>query len=568
MQKFVAERHPSPVSADMDFHSNRLDAWRALLLPWFPLWMVVALIAIFMHGPMPMYSTRTLTVAWEMWHRHSFIVPYLNGVPYSDKPPMLFWLIHLGWVIGGVGDVWPRLLEVLFGAAELVFAAVLAQRLFPDRVKVARAVPWVLLAFSYGFLFGLQTMYEVLLAACVLAALLCLTSSALRDAPRFIGFALAIGVGLLSKGPVMLLHVVFPWLLGPLWNDWARREWRRWYAHGALAMMAGCAMLLAWALAAASIGGPAYGEQLLFHQTAGRVVEAFAHARPFWWYVPVLPLLIFPFVLWPRLWVALATLRSPFEPGLRFLFVWLGPVLLVFSLVSGKQPYYLLPECAGFALLIVAAVTRPLPDQKSLDSSLWLGPWPLAVLSAGVGLLLLLLPQLIARGMVHSAQLVALGAFSTFGVIFLMLGVLLMLPSKSELRRIALAGLVGAVVANGLFTLAWWPAFDLKPAAALLARAQVQGRPIANLEPYDGQFGFLGRLTRPIQEVSEGGPAQAWAKAHPQGLLVRYSATLPPLDRNSALYVQPFRGVWMSIWSAKEFAGRPCKTRDPAARTL
>ncbi len=537
----------------MDFHSNRLDAWRAQLLPWLPLWVVAALIAIFMHGPMPMYSTRTLTVAWEMWHRHSFIVPYLNGVPYSEKPPMLFWLIHLGWAIGGVGDVWPRVLEVLFGAAELIFATVLARRLFPHRQEVARAVPWVLLAFSYGFLFGLQTMYEVLLAACVLAALLCLTPNARRDAPRFLGFALVIGFGLLTKGPVMLLHVAFPWLLGPLWNDWARREWRRWYAGGLLAMLAGCAMLLAWALTAASIGGPAYGDQLLFHQTAGRVVEAFAHAKPFWWYVPVLPLLIFPFALWPRLWVALATLRLPFEPGFRFLFVWLGPLLLVFSLVSGKQPYYLLPECAGFALLIVAAVARPLPDQEPLASSLWLGPWPLAVLSAGVGLLLLLLPRLIAHGIVPSAQLAALGAFSTFGVIFLMLGVLLMLPSKSELRRIALAGLVGAVVATGLFTLAWWPAFDLKPAAALLARAQVQDRPIANLEPYDGQFGFLGRLTRPIEEVSDGEPARAWAIAHPRGVLVRYSTTVTPLDQSVALYAQPFRGVWMSIWSARGF---------------
>jgi len=58
---------------------DRFDALR-LLWPWLPLWMAVALVAIFMHGPMPMYSTRTLAVAWEMWHRHSFIVPVLNGV--------------------------------------------------------------------------------------------------------------------------------------------------------------------------------------------------------------------------------------------------------------------------------------------------------------------------------------------------------------------------------------------------------------------------------------------------------------------------------------------------------
>lgn len=537
----------------MQSTSNHTDALR-MLWPWLPLWMVVALVAIFMHGPMPMYSTRTLSVAWDMWYRHSFIVPFLNGVPYSDKPPMLFWLIHLGWAVGGVGDVWPRVLEVLLGAVELVLATVLARRLFPERAEVARATPWVLFAFSYAFLFGLQTMYEVLLAACVLAALVSLTPSPRREAPRFLWFALAIGVGLLAKGPVMLLHVVFPWLLGPLWNDWARRERRRWYGGGLLAVLAGCTMLLAWALTAASLGGPAYREQLLFHQTAGRVVEAFAHAKPFWWYLPVLPLLVFPFVLWPRLWVALGTLRRPFEPGLRFVFAWLGPVLVMFSLVSGKQPYYLLPECAGFAVLLAAAVVRWRRNHASLASSGWLSPWPLALLSVGGGLFLLALPPLISHGLVRNPQLVALGAFSTaFGVLYLLLGGLLR-PGKGELHRIALVGLVGAVAANGLFTLAWWPAFDLKPAAVLLAHAEAQGRPIANLETYDGQFDFLGRLMHPIEQVSEGGPAQAWTKAHPRGLVVSYPATLTALDRSTALYVQPFRGVWLVIGSAREFS--------------
>jgi len=536
----------------MPSHSNRADALR-MLWPWLPLWVAAAMVAIFMHGPMPMYSTRTLSVAWEMWHRHSFIVPFLNGAPYSDKPPMLFWLIHLGWAVGGVGDVWPRVLEVVLGAVELVLATVLARRLFPGRLEVARTTPWVLFAFSYAFLFGLQTMYEVLLAACVLAALVSLAPSSRREAPRFIGFALAIGVGLLTKGPVMLLHVTFPWLLGPLWNDWARRESRRWYAGGLVALLTGCAMLLAWALTAVSIGGPAYREQLLFHQTAGRVVEAFAHAKPIWWYLPLLPLLVFPFALWPRLWFALGTLRRPFEPGMRFMFAWLGPVLLVFSLISGKQPYYLLPECAGFALLFAAAVTRWRPNQASLATSRWLGPWPLAFLAVGAGLFLVALPQLIAHGLVHDAQLVALGTFSTaFGVLYLLLGGLL-LPGRSELQRIALVGLVGAVGANGLFTLTWWPAFDLKPAAVLLARAEAQGRPIANLETYDGQFDFLGRLTRPIAQLSEGESVQAWAKAHPQGLIVSYPATLTSLDRSAALYVQPFRGVWLTIWSAGKF---------------
>jgi 4-amino-4-deoxy-L-arabinose transferase-like glycosyltransferase len=534
-------------------HITRTDTLRALW-PWLPLWIVFASIAIFQHGPMPMYSTRTLSVAWDMWHRHSFVVPYLNGLPYSDKTPLLFWLIHLGWWAGGVSDVWPRVLEILLGAVELILASILARRLFPEQPAAARAAPWVLASFSFGFLFGLQIMYEVLLAACVLAALVALAPGRRREAPRFILFSLAIGLGLLAKGPVMLLHVVFPWLLGPWWNDWARREWKRWYFGGLFALIAAGAVLLAWALWASAIGGPVYREQLLFHQTAGRVVEAFTHAKPIWWYLPLLPVFVLPFALWPRLWLAVGALRRPFEPGLRFALAWLIPVLLVFSLISSKQPYYLLPEFAGLALLLSTALARVQHDQTRPVHDRWLGPWPLAVVFIGAGLFLLALPLLIGHGWIHAASLQAAPPYSAwFGALFVALGALVML-GRNKLHCIALAGLIGAAAANGLFTLIWWPNFDLQHAATLLARAQAHGEPIANTETYNGQFDFLGRLTQPIEELPEGKGMQAWASAHPDGLIVDYPARATLQDRAGALYLQPFRGVWLAIWSAQKFA--------------
>ena len=543
-----------PAEPKMRLSFYRLADLRATW-PWLPLWLLIATVAIFQHGPMPMFSTRALSVAWEMWHRHSFLVPYLNGEPYSDKAPLLFWLIQLGWAIGGVGDVWPRLLEVLFGGAQLVQVAILARRLFPGRPWVAQATPWLLLAFTYAFLFGLQVMYEVLLAVCVLAALLALVPNRRRQRPRFAWFALAVGLGLLTKGPVMLLHVVFPWLLGPLWSDWAQRERRRWYLHGALALLASCGILLVWVLLASWAGGAVYREQLLFHQTAGRVVNAFAHAKPFWWYLPLLPILVFPFALWPRLWVAVWTLRRPFEPGLCFVFAWLGPVLLAFSLISGKQPYYLLPEYVGFALLLAASLAHLLQHHVPLAINPWLGPWPLALLSFGLALALIMLPHMTRNGLVHDSQLIALAPISMrFGVIYMFLGLLLLVRGSGELPRIAFAGLIGALSANALFSAALWPAFNLKPAAAFLARAEAHDQPIANLESYDGQFHFLGRLTRRIEPLHNGQELQDWAKAHQTGLIITYPASLTAVDVRNAEYIQPFRGVWLAIWPAPALA--------------
>lgn len=538
--------------------------------PWWPaipIWVAVALLAIFQHGPMPMYSTRTLSVAWEMWHRHSFMVPYLNGAPYSDKSPLLFWLIQLGWSVTGVSDTWPRVLEVALGATELSLAMLLARRLFPANDAVARATPWLLMAFSYGFLFGLQTMYEVLLADCVLLALLALWPSARRESPRPFVFALALAAGLLTKGPVMLLHVAFPWLLGPYWNSWARRHLGSWYGGGLLVALAGLAVLLAWALPASMLGGAAYREQLFFHQTAGRVVDAFAHAKPFWWYLPILVVLIFPFSLWPGLWLALARLRRPSEPGMRFLIAWLVPVLLVFSLISGKQPYYLLPECAGFALLLAAAMVRLEETHPSHGQNRWWGPWPLALLFAAIGVSLLMLPWMPAdKHSVLASRWQALSALLPFhlalGLVYLTLGGWLLMAG-SRVGTTAAAALLGVAAANVMFTMVFWPAFDLQPAADLLARAQSQGRPVANLESYDGQFHFLGRLTAPIEALPGEQEGRVWAAAHPSGILVTYTSHPSPLDRQCTLYFHAFRGVWMSIWSSPEFL----RSSQPAGST-
>ena len=328
------------------------------LLWWLPLYLLVALIAIFLQPPIPLHSTRALAVAWDMWTHHQFWVPHINGAPYSEKAPLLFWMIHAGWAVFGVNDVWPRVLMVLIGAAQLILAQALARRLFPEHAWVARSTPWLLLALSFGFLYGLQIMYDGLLAVWVLGAMLCLATGPRRAKPRWFGFAICIGLGLLTKGPVMLVHVLPAWLLGPWWSLYARERRARWYGFGLAAVIGGCMMLAAWVLPAIHLSGGSYTHNLLYRQTGGRVVNAFIHKRPFWWYVPWLAVLLFPFVLWPRMWAAIASLRRPLQPGVRLMLAWLVCAFVIFSAFSGKQSYYLVPELPAAAILMAAAIPR------------------------------------------------------------------------------------------------------------------------------------------------------------------------------------------------------------------
>ena len=106
-------------------------------------WMLFSIASLWLRPLWPVDETRYARVAWEMWLRGDFLVPYINGEPYSHKPPLLFWLIHAGWYVFGVDDIWPRVLEVLIGGAQLVLVSMLARRLFPSRPWMTKAAPWM-----------------------------------------------------------------------------------------------------------------------------------------------------------------------------------------------------------------------------------------------------------------------------------------------------------------------------------------------------------------------------------------------------------------------------------------
>lgn len=539
---------------------------------WIPLWLAAALFAIFQTGFMPLYSTRALGVAWEMWNSGQFLVPHANGVPYSHKVPLLFWLIHAGWFVGGVGDVWPRLLEVLIGLGVLLQAQRLARVMFRDSAMVGQLTPWLLAAFSYAFLFSLQIMYEVLLTLCVLGALNALTGRDVERRPLFGWFAFAVAAGLLSKGPVMLLHVAFPYLLGPLWHPWARRSRAAWYIGGGLALLAGCIALAAWAIPASVVGGEVYRNELFYMQTAGRVVDSFDHARPWWWYGSMLPALLLPWLLWPRAWqAALAATSRARQPGLRLIAFWLLPVLVAFSLVSGKQIYYLVPELAGIAILLAAGFAQ-LSRSRRLASAAS-RPWLLALGLFAVAVALLMLPRWVADGRIDSQALIDISMASPwFVVIAAMLGVSLLLTPRDDaraVRHVSVISMVFACLAYLLFAQTFWVQFDLRPAAERIATLQREGIPVAYFHIYENQLHYLGRLQHTLYVVKGPGLDQ-WSAAHPQGRIIHHVASLTPADLRYAELVQPFRSSWLLIEPAETWIQRlrgetPPQPTHPAA---
>ena len=529
------------------------------------LWAVLVAVAIVMRPLLAIDETRYVSVAWEMWRSGDFLVPRLNGQAYSHKPPLLFWIITAGWAVFGVSEWWARLVAPLFGLGGLLLAAQLARLLWPGRVEIARMVPLVLLATPPWTLFTTLTMFDGLVAFWTLVGLVGMVL-AWRGRPRvgWAMFGLGLGLGILAKGPVVVVFLLPAALAAPWWargrDDGPQRSggWTGWYLGAALGSGLGVALALAWALPAAANGGERYAAAILWGQTAGRVVGSFAHERAAWWFLAVLPAVLLPWTLWPPLWRGLARMRTGADAGIRLCAVWFLAALAVMSLVSGKQIHYLLPIMPAFALVLVRAAATVAGGGDRRD-----GIAPGAIVVA-LGVVLGLAPWLAGEDS-PSEALAALPLWiaevsSLMGATLIAAGLVLALARPATVgARLALMA-AQPVLLVVLVHLAVMPAagpyYDLAEAAGVVRRIQDGGRRVAYVGGYHGQFQFLGRLDTPIDAV-EPREVGDWLAGNPGGAVVALYRGRVPRDGEGALYVRPFRGRIMAIWSYAAAAADP-----------
>lgn len=511
-------------------------------------WMLLVAAAISLRPILPVDETRYVSVAWEMWVRGDFLVPHLNGLPYSDKPPLLFWLFHLGWWFFGVNDWWPRVVPALFALANLGLTARLARNLWPDRPEVARNAPAVLLGLLLWTVFTTLVMFDMLVTFCVLAALLGLEEARRRDGVRpWLVMGGALGLGILAKGPVVFLMPLLAALLAPWWSG--RNPRRRWWLGLLGAVGLAAAIGLAWALPAAASGGPAYSDAILVSQTKERMVHSFAHGRPWWWYLALLPGLLYPYSLWPPLWSAVLRRRSlglSTDRGLRFCLAWLVPGIVAFSLISGKQPHYMLPLMPAVALLASRVLAEP---------GVTVRRWHLLPSLAGVVLIggaLAAAPFLKGGKLPAWVDRISPGA----GVALIVLAAMAWLFfDRLFARRVAGPTLIAIALVLGLhlgFSEVARTAYDVAPVARYLKSAEDQGRPIAWVGDYHGQFHYLGRLERPFEEIPTGSES-LWIRRNPRGRVVQDLKYIPP-DLARAELTQPYRDDTLAVWGLEGLA--------------
>jgi 4-amino-4-deoxy-L-arabinose transferase-like glycosyltransferase len=97
-----------------------------LLLAWFTL----QIGGLFTPGLLDDVDSIYIEIAREMLHRHDYVTPYINGIRFFDKPPLMYWMAAGSMHLFGIHDWAARLPLALAVLALLIAVYALGIRLF------------------------------------------------------------------------------------------------------------------------------------------------------------------------------------------------------------------------------------------------------------------------------------------------------------------------------------------------------------------------------------------------------------------------------------------------------
>ena len=321
-----------------------------------------------------------------------WLTPRVNGLPRYDKPPLVYWLMGLGYLLPGqalwnpLGTWAARLPSALSSVAVMLLLAATLLR-WPQRGAAAvapspRQQACTALAAALAFalsplvlLWSRIAVSDALFSGTLTASLLLFWRSYASGGRRPWSAWLVLGLAVLAKGPVAvvlaaLTLALFAWRRADgagLWH--CLRPWP--------GLLLTAAVALPWYVLELLVEGRPFWDSFFgYHNLQRFTVVVNHHLQPWWFFGPVLVVASLPFT--PLLLAGLAqALRQP--PGSRsadqslplFAACWVLAVLLFFTAAATKLPSYWLPATPAAGLLIAVAAQQLAPPATGIRSHGW-----------------------------------------------------------------------------------------------------------------------------------------------------------------------------------------------------
>ena len=295
----------------------------------------------------------------EMLETGAWLVPTLQGEPYLDKPPLVYWLVKLAYLALGPTPAAARCVPAL--AVQLTVLAVYAvgRRGVGERAALAAAF---LLALAPGFTgMGRLLLLDGVLTLWVTLSLLCGYEAVRTGRLRWrwwLAAAAASGLGFLTKGPISEMLLFPPLFVAGFLNGGQARVGVR---AGAAFGLVVAGVNLPWYVGMTAVN-PRFAGHFFWDHNVMRFARPFDHLQPAWYYLPVLA-----GGLLPALPAAVGYARRlvvgdrgvPVRSAAGGFWLLAGSWCVVFFTASGsKLPTYILPAFPALCLALGEFVAR------------------------------------------------------------------------------------------------------------------------------------------------------------------------------------------------------------------
>lgn len=340
----------------------------------------------------PSNELRYLSIADEAIANGHLFAFYNHGIPYADKPPLYFWIVMLCRLLFGHHSCLALSMFSLIPAFAIVGIMdrwVMKGKSAMNRMSVAG------MTLTCVMFLGTMVVLRMDMLMCLFIVLALWTfyrmytgeGSRRQDS---LTLPLWIFLALFTKGPVGLL---MPPLAIAVFLA-VKRDWKGFRKYLGLKTWGIIAALSAvWLTCVWLEGGLEYINSLLFKQTVGRAVNAFTHARPFWFYLVTILWCLAPYTLLligsfmaSLLPVRKAGAEKVFDLEILFLCTIISTAAMLSSF-SSKLPIYLVPVLP-FCVYLFPTVLDRIGERGWMRWSV--GIFQILLLCAGIATLLFL----------------------------------------------------------------------------------------------------------------------------------------------------------------------------------
>ncbi|WP_410208977.1 ArnT family glycosyltransferase [Fusobacterium sp.] len=289
--------------------------------------------------------------------KNIFVLKYFSDL-YPDKPPLYFWILGLSKYISVTH--FPTIAIILGSLVPSLITVIIFYRLIlklkNENIAFTGAFTLALLPMFTGLsVFLRMDMLMTMFITIALYIFFGFYYSWIEINRKWLTlFYLFIFMGLFTKGIAgialpLLIPIVF--LVFEVKLDFLKKI----KLH--LGLLFIVVLVLLWfVMIYISPNGKEYIMLMLGRETVGRIVSSKTHVKPFYYYLKVLPPMMFPYTI-AIIWALVISFKNikkwkEWEPITKIGFIWTVVPVLMFSAASGKLAVYLLPVFPGAILLI------------------------------------------------------------------------------------------------------------------------------------------------------------------------------------------------------------------------